>query len=556
MSSSIVWTRCGNNGHHLRRTTLIDVGGVFLETLLLTLLSVAGIVMGHPLIAMAAVLCMLSAITQLLPFPHSDGYWIVSDTFGIESLGRDSYLWTKRMVCDGMGIGWQGGESITTPTGAVVFYVMFLALCSSAIFVSFIAEVIHEIMAPGAYVFLIGHVSDFHTLHSLAHLCSIFLWLIVLLGTVLRLSVFGVKWMFTIFCAVPSQRAARLVWVALACLLAAHAFAQDRPDSQKSADFRVSTDNVVLDVLIHSPNTGEVTLQKEDLELFVDGQRRSIESCIPARSKLVPLNIFLVVDRSRAISSMVASLPTVLGDALDRLPSEDRIAVVSGAAYPHIGSELLTPLTVDRAKARDALTRLAEGYKQHPGNLIGGLYESMTNLHEIVPFLPKDSQAGQTVVVVLSDDSGATPRKSTHGWRPPPEAIYTYNSVSAAFEERNVAVNLLLPFGNIGSQAMRNDSRLTYPLFSIMGLKLNPLESLAKETGGFTVRVGRDNLLQSFDDLIAEMSGRYVVAFTPPDKDGKLHKVRLVLTKSARQRLGQSRITTRYAFRAPAAIEP
>ena len=89
-----------------------------------------------------------------------------------------------------------------------------------------------------------------------------------------------------------------------------------------------------------------------------------------------------------------------------------------------------------------------------------------------------------------------------------------------------------------------------------MGLKLYPLESLSKETGGQTVRVSRDKLTESFDDLIAGISSRYLVAFTPPDKDGKLHKVRLVLTKSARQRLGESRITTRHAFRAPTAIEP
>ncbi len=460
------------------------------------------------------------------------------------------------MVCEDMGIHRQRGESIAAPTWAVAFYVMFLALCISSIFISFIAEVIRAILAHRAYAFLIGHVSDFHTMHSLAHLSFIFLWLTVLLGTVLRLSVVGVRWIFTMLRPVSSQRVARLAVVALACLLAVHATAQDRPDSQESADFRVSTDNVLLDALIHSPKTGDVTLQKQDLELFVDGRRTSIESCIPLRSMSLPQNIFLVFDRSRAISSIVASMPKVLGDALDRLPPEDRIAVVSGAAYPHIGTELLTPLTVDRAKARDALTHLAEDYKQHPGNLIGGLYESMTNLHEILPFLPKDSQDGQTVLIVLSDDSGATPRSSTHGWRPPPEAIYTYNSVSAAFEERNIAVNLLLPFGNIQSQAMRNDSRLTYPLFSVMGLKLYPLESLSKETGGQTVRVSRDKLTESFDDLIAGISSRYLVAFTPPDKDGKLHKVRLVLTKSARQRLGESRITTRHAFRAPTAIEP
>ncbi len=142
---------------------LIDVGGVFLEMSLLTLLSLASIVLGHPLILMAAVLCMLSAITQLLPFPNSDGYWIVSDILGIESLGRDSYLWTKRMVCEGMGIRRQRGESIAAPTWAVAFYVMFLALCISSIFISFIAEVIRAILAHRAYAFLIGHVSDFHT---------------------------------------------------------------------------------------------------------------------------------------------------------------------------------------------------------------------------------------------------------------------------------------------------------------------------------------------------------------------------------------------------------
>lgn len=265
----------------------------------------------------------------------------------------------------------------------------------------------------------------------------------------------------------------------------------------------------------------------------------------------LPQNIFLVIDRSRAIGSIVASLPAALDKALDKLPPTDKVAIVSGGEYPHIPAQLVQPLTADHSLLRSAIRKVADEYRKRPGNLIGGLYESMTDLDQILPLLPKDAASGQTTLVVLSDDSGATPRSSTHGWGAPPQAIHTYDSIAADLEARNIALNLLLPFGNVGSQALRNDNRLTFPMFSIMGLKLYPLESLAKTTGGLTIRVNKSNLPDSIDDLLAQISSRYMIAFTPPEKDGQMHKVHLELTSSARKRLGKSKIVTRHGYLAP-----
>jgi putative peptide zinc metalloprotease protein len=94
----VLWTNVSEAWKLPRRQrALVDVGGVYFESLFLLLISVLYLETGHTLFLLAFIFIDLSIIMTLNPFLRMDGYWLISDLFGIVNLRQQQLDWIQEI---------------------------------------------------------------------------------------------------------------------------------------------------------------------------------------------------------------------------------------------------------------------------------------------------------------------------------------------------------------------------------------------------------------------------------------------------------------------------
>jgi putative peptide zinc metalloprotease protein len=97
----VLWTNVSEAWKLPRRQrALVDIGGVYFESLFLLLMLALYLETGQALFLFAFIFIDLSIVMTLNPFLRMDGYWLISDLFGIVNLRQQQLDWIQE-------IGWK-----------------------------------------------------------------------------------------------------------------------------------------------------------------------------------------------------------------------------------------------------------------------------------------------------------------------------------------------------------------------------------------------------------------------------------------------------------------
>jgi putative peptide zinc metalloprotease protein len=93
---TVLWTNVSEAWKLPRKQrAVVDIGGVYFESLALLALLAAYLHTGNPVFLFAFVFIDFSILTTLNPFLRMDGYWLFSDLFGIVNLRNQQTIWLQ-----------------------------------------------------------------------------------------------------------------------------------------------------------------------------------------------------------------------------------------------------------------------------------------------------------------------------------------------------------------------------------------------------------------------------------------------------------------------------
>ncbi len=109
---SVMWTDVSDAWKLPRhQRAIVDIGGVYLQSFFLVLVLASYLLTGNSIFLFAFVLNDFAiAMTTFNPFIRMDGYWLMSDLFGIVNLRRQQIIWGQNILARIFG-GQQTGQS-------------------------------------------------------------------------------------------------------------------------------------------------------------------------------------------------------------------------------------------------------------------------------------------------------------------------------------------------------------------------------------------------------------------------------------------------------------
>jgi putative peptide zinc metalloprotease protein len=96
---TVLWTNVSEAWRLPRRQrAIVDIGGVYFESIFLLILLGLHLHTGDPIYLFGFLIIDLSIATTFNPFLRMDGYWLMSDLFGIVNLRKQQSLWLNSLV--------------------------------------------------------------------------------------------------------------------------------------------------------------------------------------------------------------------------------------------------------------------------------------------------------------------------------------------------------------------------------------------------------------------------------------------------------------------------
>lgn len=101
---TVLWTNVSEAWRLPRRQrALVDIGGVYFESFFLLAMLAAYLYSGEAIYLFAFIFIDLSIATTFNPFLRMDGYWLMSDVFGIVNLRKQQLIWTQELAARLLG---------------------------------------------------------------------------------------------------------------------------------------------------------------------------------------------------------------------------------------------------------------------------------------------------------------------------------------------------------------------------------------------------------------------------------------------------------------------
>lgn len=146
---TVLWTNVSEAWRLPRRQrAVIDIGGVHLEAMFL--LGLLGLYLwtANTIFLFGFLVIDLSIAMTLNPFLRMDGYWLMSDLFGIVNLRKQQTLWMNSLVAR-----WSGGTA-PPPSGLSVRARRVLGIYTvlGAVFLGYLLKVVYEIVVVNIVV--------------------------------------------------------------------------------------------------------------------------------------------------------------------------------------------------------------------------------------------------------------------------------------------------------------------------------------------------------------------------------------------------------------------
>ena len=134
-----------------QQRAIVDVGGVYFESLFLFLLLILFLHSGDSLYLFAFVFIDLSVANSFNPFLRMDGYWLMSDLFGIVNLREQQKIWLRNLALRIFGLSKNSELTAIGLTKKAEWSLSIYSVLSAAFFV-YIVTVIYFIIVQKVLV--------------------------------------------------------------------------------------------------------------------------------------------------------------------------------------------------------------------------------------------------------------------------------------------------------------------------------------------------------------------------------------------------------------------
>jgi len=316
----------------------------------------------------------------------------------------------------------------------------------------------------------------------------------------------------------------------LVLLLVSGSFAQEpRPPSSEQPVIRVQTSLVLVDVIGQSLKNGLPVreFQKEDFRLFDNGQEVSIASFdAGARFNTRPVIVWLVVICNEGGNiggpKEFVGKEAYFRPALDYLEPHDTVGVAHWCDNGEARLDLLP--TEDRDAAIRMLAEAIKPISFHAGgdsDEVGAVSYRKTLRLIIQDARRRDPQPLPVIIFLDADYTG-----------------------QARSELDKVVDDLLQTSGIVFGI---KDEQAPWCCL-LIGEQTQISHYMAKQTGGEYLKASAAGYSAALENILAQLHARYELGFVPPAIDGKRHKLRVELTKEARQKYKGVRLRFRREY--------
>ena len=309
------------------------------------------------------------------------------------------------------------------------------------------------------------------------------------------------------------------------------------------AQFKASTELVVVDALVESKKTGAAvrTLTKSDFEIYEDKVRQEISQFSVDK---LPLSIVFLFDMTESVRPVLKPLGEGALGAMQHLKSEDEIAVMLYAGRANLAQGFTTDHTLV-AHAIDSASTMTPGNCGKKPELCGqpayfneGIFTAATYAHKSA------RSSNRRVIIWLTDNVPNVPVE-------PEDRVHTEAAALGLLQESGVVVCALLEHS---AMSYAFDAFYTKnPMFALRRKHHPPGDTgkYAEETGGVVLGAKREEISAKLADLIDRLRSRYTIGYRPssPKPEGTLCKIDVRLTAEALKREGTADIRARRGYK-------
>lgn len=298
-----------------------------------------------------------------------------------------------------------------------------------------------------------------------------------------------------------------VVRILVAGLTTAGVFAQQ--SVQQTPVFRATGDAVRLDVSVTRADGSLVTgLTAEDFEVLDNGRPQKISAFV---SEVQPVTVSVILDVSESNIDAAPALEAGTLAFIDALRAADRASIGSLNLHPS------GRLRSNRDHLREDLSRL-EG---DSGSLVWKLLEDRARRLRPEP--------GRRATVVATDglDTGDSIMANLESSRAALKEVLNWTLPSEEVVGRLVLSGVR---NGLTYRGIDDDAIQLYVVQTGRGQIQKDLRAVAEGSGGRVID-GRKlaSLDGTFVSVLEELRHQYVVAFEPPERDGKIHRLEVRL---------------------------
>jgi VWFA-related protein len=261
---------------------------------------------------------------------------------------------------------------------------------------------------------------------------------------------------------------------------------------------KVNTDLVVFDAQVIDKKTRKMFggLTRDAFEVYEENVKQPIAYFSQDQ---LPLSVLLLLDISRSVTPIIEQVGAGANDALQRLKSEDEVAVMAFADYP----KLIQPFTKDRKLTAEKISEASATYLGHGTYLNEALHEAAERMNKA------SSPTNRRAIIVITDN--IAPAGGKFG-----EA----KVINDLLDSETVVYGLIVraAFGKV---------------FNILSFgTIHGVNSYCEETGGEVLGADRKEVDTRLAEMFTRLRTRYTLGYRPPEnnEEGKFRRVRVQLT--------------------------
>ncbi len=322
-------------------------------------------------------------------------------------------------------------------------------------------------------------------------------------------------------------------------------------DALSAETLKIDTSLVLVDAAVISKRTSAMVgdLKREDFQIFEDGK---VQEITHFSKEELPLSVVLLLDVSSSVFPVIEKIRDSAQEALAKLKSTDRVAVMLFASR----AKLTASLTTNRRTVTNALEDFWENVREvgSEGTVIGeGVYAAAQYLRR------ETAPTERRAIILITDDED-------YGYGSPPQGLVlrelhagniTLSAIlvnprkkSRAGIAMSVSTAAMLAAINPISGAIMLGSTL------LLGKNKKPASTsvfFSENTGGVTVNTKKEDVERMFVEMMTMLRTRYTFGYPVPEQPGqeddrRFREIRLNILDDVQKQRGEMVVLARRGY--------